>query len=107
MGVFKHRVLLCVASTFVGCRIALVSAGWTISHLVRTNGCRNHSSSLVGASFLYCRQFSVRRRVAGRTALTIESLLIVGVVKVVNPQRMAQRSFGSSVKVARPSLGGG
>ena len=30
---------------------ALVSTGWTISHLGSTNGCKNHSSLLVGASF--------------------------------------------------------
>ena len=31
---------------------ALVGTGWTISHFVSTNGCRNHSSPLVGAPFL-------------------------------------------------------
>ena len=40
----------CTALT--GCRKALVSTGWTISHLVSTNRLRNHSPPLVGAPFL-------------------------------------------------------
>ena len=39
-------------AALAGSRMALVSIGWTISHLVSTNGCRNHSSPLVGAPFL-------------------------------------------------------
>ena len=35
-----------MVTALAGCKIALVSAGWTISHLVSTNRRRNHSSPL-------------------------------------------------------------
>ena len=41
-----------MAAALAGCRKALVSTGWTISHLVSTNRLRNHSHPLVGAPFL-------------------------------------------------------
>ena len=41
-----------MAAGFAGYRTALVGTGWTISHLVSTNGLRNHSFPLVGAPFL-------------------------------------------------------
>ena len=41
-----------MATALAGCRKALVSTGWTISHLVSTNRLRNHSPPLVGAPFL-------------------------------------------------------
>ena len=40
-----------MAAALAGCRTALFGTGWTISHLVSTNGHRNHSSPLVGAPF--------------------------------------------------------
>ena len=40
-----------MAAALADCRTALVGTGGTISHLVSTNGCRNHSSPLVGAPF--------------------------------------------------------
>ena len=42
----RHAVYI-VAALAV-CRTALVGTGWTISHLLSTNGLRNHSSPLVG-----------------------------------------------------------
>ena len=39
-------------AALAGCRKALVSTGWTISHLVSTNRLRNHSPPLVGAPIL-------------------------------------------------------
>ena len=41
-----------MAAALAGCRKALVSTGWTISHLVNTNRLRNHSPPLVEAPFL-------------------------------------------------------
>ena len=41
-----------MAAVLADCRMALVNTRWTISHLVSTNGHRNHSSPLVGAPFL-------------------------------------------------------
>ena len=41
-----------MAAALAGYRIALVGTGYTISLLVSTNRCRNHSSPLVGALFL-------------------------------------------------------
>ena len=41
-----------MAAALAVCRTALVGTGWTISHLVSTNGCRNCSSPPVGAPFL-------------------------------------------------------
>ena len=44
-----------MAAALAGCRTALVDTGWAISHLVNTNGHRNHSSPrvpLVEAPFL-------------------------------------------------------
>ena len=41
-----------MAAVLAGCRMALVSTSWTTSHPVGTNGCRNHSSHLVGSLFL-------------------------------------------------------
>ena len=43
VGGFQHRV-----AALAGCRTALVSTGWTISHLVSTNRRKNHSPPLVG-----------------------------------------------------------
>ena len=40
-----------MTATLAGYRTALVGTGWTISHLVSVNECRNHSSLLVGAPF--------------------------------------------------------
>ena len=40
-----------MVAALAGYRTALVGTCWTISHLVATNGCRNHSSPLVGAPF--------------------------------------------------------
>ena len=41
-----------MATALAGCRIALVGTGYTITHPVSTNGCRNHSSPLVETPFL-------------------------------------------------------
>ena len=41
-----------MAVAFAGSRMALVNTGWTTSHLVSTNGYRNHSSPLVETSLL-------------------------------------------------------
>ena len=41
-----------VAAALAGCGKALVSTGWTISHLVSTNRLRNHFPPLVVAPFL-------------------------------------------------------
>ena len=38
-----------MAAALAGYGTALVGTGWTISHLVSTNGLMNHSSPLVGA----------------------------------------------------------
>ena len=45
-----------MAAALAGCRMALLGTGWTISHLVSTNG--QHSSPPVGALYLVwvCRQ---------------------------------------------------
>ena len=54
-------------------RAFVVSTDWTISHLLSTNGLRNHSSALVGAPFL-----NLQSVLAGWRALTIESSLLSG-----------------------------
>jgi len=41
-----------MVAALASCRKALVSTGWTISHLVGTNRLRNHSPPFVGAPFL-------------------------------------------------------
>ena len=41
-----------MVAALASCRKALVSTGWTISHLVGTNRLRNHSPPLVGAPYL-------------------------------------------------------
>ena len=60
MGGFKALGAVCMDAALGGCRITLVCVGWAISHLFSTNGHTSHFSPLVGESFLYCRQFSVR-----------------------------------------------
>ena len=45
----RHAVHM--AAAMAGCRTALVGTDWTISHLISTNGCGNHSSPLGGAPF--------------------------------------------------------
>ena len=40
-----------MVAAIAGYRTVLVGTGWTISHLVSTNGHRNHSSPLAGAPF--------------------------------------------------------
>ena len=59
-----------------GCGISLVVTGWTISHLVSTNGCRKYSSSCKGTISGTVGSFRSRGVLAGRRALTIESLLM-------------------------------
>ena len=49
-GIFKNAVHM--AAALADCRMALVGTGWTTSHPVSTNRCRNHSSPLVGVPFL-------------------------------------------------------
>ena len=41
-----------IVAALAGCRTASAGTGWTMSHHVSTNGCRNHSSSLVEAPIL-------------------------------------------------------
>ena len=41
-----------MAVVLAGYRMALVGTAWTNSHFASTNGCRNHSSPLVGVPFL-------------------------------------------------------
>ena len=50
-GQVYSRYVVHMAAALAACRTALVGTGWSISHLVSTNGRINHSSSLVGASF--------------------------------------------------------
>ena len=45
----EHAVHM--VAVLAGCRKLLVGTGWTISHLVSTNGCTNHSFPLVGGPF--------------------------------------------------------
>ena len=42
-GRISARGAVHMAAALAGCSIALVSTGWTISHLVSTNRFRNHS----------------------------------------------------------------
>ena len=71
---YSRRAVHMVAA-LAGCRTALVGTGWIISHLVSTNGDRNHSSPLVGAPV---DSFQSGGAFAGRRTLTIESLLMSG-----------------------------
>ena len=50
-GQVYSRHAMHVGAAMAGCRTALVGTGWTISHLVSTNGHRNYSSPLLGAPF--------------------------------------------------------
>ena len=59
-----------------GCGMSLVVTGWTISHLVSTNGCRKYSSSCKGTISGTVGSFRSRGVLAGRRALAIESLLM-------------------------------
>ena len=47
-GRAHSRHAMHMAAALAGCRTALVGTGSTISHLVSTNRCKNHSSSHVG-----------------------------------------------------------
>ena len=64
-----------MAVAFAGSRMALVNTGWTTSHLVSTNGYRNHSSPLVETSLLTLQAIFVGGTFDGHRALTNESLL--------------------------------
>ena len=56
-GWVSARGAIHMAAALSGCGMALVGTGWIISHLVSTNGCRDHCSPPVGHRFCYCRQF--------------------------------------------------
>ena len=66
-----------MAAALASCRMALISTGWTISHLSSTNGCRNQSSPFVWTPFPVL-QILVCRSICGQRPLTIESLLMSG-----------------------------
>ena len=51
-GLISVRGAVRMVAALAGCRTALLSTGWTISHLVSTNGHTCHSSPLVGRPFL-------------------------------------------------------
>ena len=73
---FQHRV-----AALVGCRTAVVGTGWTISHLVSTNGRKNHSlpeSSFRGTISRTVGSFQSGGAFAGQRALTIEGSLMSG-----------------------------
>ena len=53
-----------MAAALAGGRTALLGTGWTISHLVSTNGRTSHSSPLVGGPFL--ELFSQEERLLAR-----------------------------------------
>ena len=53
VGGFQHgKLCACRAAALVGCRMTLVSIGWIICHVARTNRHRMHYSPLVGAPVL-------------------------------------------------------
>ena len=51
-GQVSARGAVHMAAALAGCRKALVGTGWTISHLVDTNGHRKGYSAFLGAPFL-------------------------------------------------------
>ena len=67
-----------MATALASCRTALVSTGWTIPHLVSTNGLRNHSSPCRGTISRSVGSFQSGWAIAGGRALTIESSLMSG-----------------------------
>ena len=67
----RHAVHMVAA--LAGCGMSLVGAGWTISHLVSTNGCRNYSSSCRDTISRAVGSFQSRGVLAGWRALTIET----------------------------------
>jgi len=84
-----------MAAALASCRMALISTGWTISHLSSTNGCRNQSSPFVWTPFPVL-QILVCRSICGQS-LTIESLLMSGSGSSWTfIHTLDQRSFGSS-----------
>ena len=75
----SSRHALHMVAALAGYRTALVGTSWSISHLVSTNGHRNHSSPLVGApSSRSVSSFQSAGMFGGQRALTIETLLING-----------------------------
>ena len=78
-----------MAVTFAGSIMALVSIGGTTSHLVSTNGYRNHSSPLVEMSLLTLQAIFAGGTFDGHRALTNESLLMSGWDKGHEPLEIA------------------
>ena len=89
-----------MAAVAADCRKALVNARWSIFLLSCTNGPRKHFFRLVGAPFLTFKPaFSLEECSLVRGTLTIERLLTVGVVKVMNLRskgRLAQVFWANS-----------
>ena len=66
-----------MAAALAGCRMVLVSTGWTNSYPVSTDGYRNHFSPLVYRGIISgtVGSFQSRGAFSGWKALTIESSL--------------------------------
>ena len=81
------------AAALAGCRKALVSTGWTISHLVSTNRLRNHSP---GHHFWTCRQHSVRWSTRWSESPDHESSLMSGCGWGHEPKAIMSKKLSSS-----------